>query len=213
MPLCFRGLLANRLRSVLASAHPPLPAGTNAPNLHPSPSEPTRATPRSAAICAALTLGSKIASWAPLSSRSRQMRMAGVSRRRCVCPSLCQTAPCNQGADAVLLPGVEIHHLLPGGGYLVQAVVAAENHQVEDVFLEAATTNAGGFAEGGDAVDGAGGVCSGWARKALAVSLESSLLHRFVRRIWSRCAGRSQCQCARARCRHRGVRPCWPRLW
>jgi hypothetical protein len=41
-------------------------------------------------------------------------------------------------------------------------------------------------------------VGSGWVRKALAVSLESSLLHRFVRRIWSRCAGRSQCQCARA---------------
>jgi hypothetical protein len=66
----------------------------------------------------------------------------------------------------VLLPGVERHHLLPVGGYLMQAVVAAEVHQVEDVFLEAAATKAGadgvcqlmhigagGFAEGGDAVD------------------------------------------------------------
>ena len=57
--------------------------------------------------------------------------------------------------------------LLPGGGYLMQAVVAAENHQVEDVFLEAAAAKAGagleelgtqarigagGLAEGGDAV-------------------------------------------------------------
>ena len=65
---------------------------------------------------------------------------------------------------------------------LVQAVVAAENHEVEDVFLEAAAAKAGasleelgtdariaadgaghllhigagGFAEGGDAVDRAG---------------------------------------------------------
>ena len=61
--------------------------------------------------------------------------------------------------------------LLPGGGYLMRAVVAAENHQVEDVFLEAAAAKAGagleelgtqarigagGFAEGGDAVDRAG---------------------------------------------------------
>ena len=49
----------------------------------PSPSEPTRAsTPRSVAICAALTMGSKIANWAPSSSRSRQMRMAGLLLRR-----------------------------------------------------------------------------------------------------------------------------------
>ena len=49
----------------------------------PSPSEPTRAsTPRSAAICPALTMGSKIANWAPSSSRSRQMRMAGLLLRR-----------------------------------------------------------------------------------------------------------------------------------
>ena len=72
----------------------------------------------------------------------------------------------HQGADAVLLPGVERHHLLPVGGSLVQAVVAAEVHQVEDVFLEAAATKAwadgachllrvssGGFSEDGDAVD------------------------------------------------------------
>ena len=66
----------------------------------------------------------------------------------------------------MLLPGVERHHLLPVGGSLVQAVVAAEVHQVEDVFLEAAATKTGpdgtghllhvgasGFSEGGDAVD------------------------------------------------------------
>ena len=89
----------------------------------------------------------------------------------------------HQAGDAVLLPGVERHHLLPVGGHLVQAVVAAEIHNVEDVFLEAATTKAwtgleelgskarigadgtghllhigaGGFAEGGDARQGIGG--------------------------------------------------------
>ena len=88
--------------------------------------------------------------------------------------------------------------LLPVGSHLVQAVVAAEDHEIEDVLLEAAAAKAGadgaghllhvgagGFAEGGDAVDRAGGVCSGWARKALAVSLESSLLQRLVRRMRS----------------------------
>jgi len=85
----------------------------------------------------------------------------------------------HQTGDAVLLPGVEIHHLLPVIGHLMQAVVGAEIHQVEDVFLEAATAKAGagleelgsqprigadgtghlahigagGFSEGGDAVD------------------------------------------------------------
>ena len=49
----------------------------------------------------------------------------------------------HQAGDAVLLPGVEIHHLLPVGGHLMQAVVAAEVHKVEDVFLEAAATKAG----------------------------------------------------------------------
>ncbi len=79
----------------------------------------------------------------------------------------------------MLLLGVEGHHLLPGGGHLVQAVVAAEVHQIEDVLLKAAAAeagagleelptnaavgtdgagyfthiDAGGFAEGGDAVD------------------------------------------------------------
>ena len=74
--------------------------------------------------------------------------------------------PHHQGADAVLLPGVERHHLLPVGGHLMQAVVAAEVHQVEDVFLEAAAAKAwadgaghllhvgaGGLLVGGDAVD------------------------------------------------------------
>ncbi len=45
--------------------------------------------------------------------------------------------------DAVLLPGVELHHLLPVIGHRVQAVVAAEIHQVEDVLLEAAAPEAG----------------------------------------------------------------------
>jgi hypothetical protein len=93
----------------------------------------------------------------------------------------------------------------------VQAVVAAEDHEVEDVRLEAAAAEtgarleelrpnaavgtdgaghfahvgAGGFAEGGDAVDRAGGEFSGCARKALAVSLLSSLLQRLVRRMRS----------------------------
>ena len=49
----------------------------------------------------------------------------------------------HQPGDAVLLPGVEAHHLLPVGGHLVQAVVAAEIHEVEDVFLEAAAAKAG----------------------------------------------------------------------
>ncbi len=47
------------------------------------------------------------------------------------------------GSTSVLLPGVELHHLLPGGGHLVQAVVAAEDHEVEDVLLEAAAAEAG----------------------------------------------------------------------
>ena len=72
----------------------------------------------------------------------------------------------HQAGDPVLLPGVERHHLLPVGGYIMQAVVAAELYQVEDVFLEAAAAKAGadcvgqlmhigagGFAEGGDAID------------------------------------------------------------
>ena len=40
----------------------------------------------------------------------------------------------HQTGDAVLLPGVEIHHLLPVGGHLLHV-------------------GAGGLAEGGDAVD------------------------------------------------------------
>jgi hypothetical protein len=72
----------------------------------------------------------------------------------------------HQAGDPVLLPGVERHHLLPVGGYIMQAIVAAEILQVEDVFLEAAAAQAGadgaghflhigagGFSEGGDAVD------------------------------------------------------------
>ena len=40
-------------------------------------SEPAKAIPRSAAICLARTLGSKIVSWAPSSSREQQMRISG----------------------------------------------------------------------------------------------------------------------------------------
>ena len=71
----------------------------------------------------------------------------------------------------MLLPGVERHHLLPVGGYLMQAVVAADVHQVEDVFLEAAAAKAGAdgaghllhigagvFAEGRNAIDRADGL-------------------------------------------------------
>ena len=66
----------------------------------------------------------------------------------------------------MLLPGVDRHHLLPVGIHLMQAVVAAEVHQIEDVFLEAAAAKAGadgaghllhigagGFSEGRNAVD------------------------------------------------------------
>ena len=133
----FHGLLAERLLRPCPCCPLTLPAGTATPralpltiphNPRPQPriashriaSKSCCSTPRSAAICSALTLGSKIASWAPLSSRLRQMRMAGVSRvslmsalwtqsarghtrnparrsRRlpqsgCVCPSRCQRA-------------------------------------------------------------------------------------------------------------------------
>ena len=48
----------------------------------------------------------------------------------------------HQPGNAVLLPGVERHHLLPVGRHLLEAVVAAEIHQIEDVFLEAAAAKA-----------------------------------------------------------------------
>ena len=65
-----------------------------------------------------------------------------------ICPTACGTqAPSasnhHQAGKAVLLPDVELHPLLPVIGHRVQAVVAAENHQVEDVLLEAAPSEAG----------------------------------------------------------------------
>ena len=79
----------------------------------------------------------------------------------------------------MLLPGVELHHLLPIAGHLIKAVVAAEVDEVEDIFLKTAATKsrtgleelgadagigtdrlahfhhigAGGLAESGDGVD------------------------------------------------------------
>lgn len=56
------------LNPAARAAAPPQTAAKGSPDgCHtPSPSDPTRSsTPRSAAICSALTLGSKIASWAP----------------------------------------------------------------------------------------------------------------------------------------------------
>ena len=48
----------------------------------------------------------------------------------------------HQSGDAVLLPGVQLHHLLPVGGHLLQSVVAAEIHQIKNIFLEATTAKA-----------------------------------------------------------------------
>ena len=45
-----------------------------------------------------------------------------------------------QPSDALLLPGVKHHHALPVSRHLLEAVVAAEVHKVEDVLLEAAAT-------------------------------------------------------------------------
>lgn len=127
----------------------------------PSPPELSRASNlRSAAICSTLTLGPKIASCAPSSSRSRQRRIPG---------------------DAVL--------------HLVQA---AEDHEVEDAFLEAAAakalacleelgsragitadgaghllhSRAGGFAEGGNVVDR--------AERRLPIRRDSARSHQWV---------------------------------
>jgi len=46
----------------------------------------------------------------------------------------------HQLSDAVLLPAVELHQAPPVGRYVVEAVVTAEVHKVEDILLEAAAT-------------------------------------------------------------------------
>ena len=43
----------------------------------------------------------------------------------------------------MLLPTIELHHALPVGGHLMQAVVPTEIDEIEDVFLEAAPAKAG----------------------------------------------------------------------
>ena len=105
----------------------------------------------------------------------------------------------------MLLPAVELHHLLPVIGHLVQAVVAAEIHQVEHVFLEAAPTKTRAGLQKLRSNPAVGTDCRAtsrpsapvalqrasmllielmrWARKALAVSLLSSLLQRLVPRM------------------------------
>lgn len=45
----------------------------------------------------------------------------------------------HQPGDALLLPGVQLHHALPVGRHLMQPVMAAKIDQIEDVLLEAAT--------------------------------------------------------------------------
>jgi len=66
----------------------------------------------------------------------------------------------HQLSDAVLLPAVELHHALPIGSNVVEAVVTAEVHQVEDVLLEAAAAKTrASFEElGADAAIGADGM-------------------------------------------------------
>ena len=53
----------------------------------------------------------------------------------------------HQEGDAVLLPSIEKNHALPIVGHIWQPEVAAEIHQIEDVFLETAAPKSGACVE------------------------------------------------------------------